>query len=173
VDRHDPAVAKVRPILRKFGAVVDALRDPPQRAAEALRAHSPNGLTTFYDTGMERVAEVAGELGVPFHTAEVARRLTEIKLTSEGLRVIEVNGRIGGGVPDMLRLASGVEIVKLAMRAALGLPSEVEGLPAVSGVAYRFFSLGLARPIAVHVDYLPLQRTSLVIFVGPGSFRLQ
>jgi biotin carboxylase len=304
VDREDPSVAKVRPILRKFGEVVDALGDPPQQAAEALRAHSPDGLATFYDTGMERVAEVARELGLPFQSAEVARRLedklfqrealrsaglptpaavalpegadretverlgasigypavlkprrasgswhtfsvqsvgalgelwdqlaadepeallleeylpdgpgmpggfeadyvsvetiveagrmthlaitgrfpvappfretgffipatiapeqqaevldlagaalralglevgsahTEIKLTAEGLRVIEVNGRIGGGVPDMLRLAAGVDIVKLAMRAALGLPTEVDGLPAASGVAYRFF----------------------------------
>ncbi len=304
VDREDPSVAKVRPILRKFGVVVDALGDPPEEAAEALRAHAPDGLATFYDTGMERVAAVARELGLPFHTAEVARRLedklfqrealrsaglptprtvalpegadretverlgtsisypavlkprrasgswhmfsvasvralgeiwdqlaadepeallaeeylpdgppmpegfeadyvsvetivspgqmthlaitgrfplappfretgffipatiapdrqaavldlagetlralgveigsahTEIKLTADGLRVIEVNGRIGGGVPDMLRLATGVEIVKLAMRAALGWPSEVDGVPASTGVAYRFF----------------------------------
>ncbi len=38
---------------------------------------------------------------------EVGAAHTEIKLTSEGPRVIEVNGRIGGGVPDMLRLADG------------------------------------------------------------------
>lgn len=304
VDREDPTVARVRPILRKFGDVVDALGDPPEAAAEALRAHAPDGLATFYDTGMERVAAVAAELGVPFHTTGVARRLedklyqrealraaglptprtvalpegadretverlgasisypavlkprrasgswhtfsvasvgalgeiwdelefdepvallveeylpdgpgmpggfeadyvsvetvveagkmthlaitgrfplappfretgffipatiapdqqpeildlagetlralglevgcahTEIKLTAEGLRVIEVNGRIGGGVPDMLRLATGVDIVKLAMRAALGLSGDIDGLPATSGVAYRFF----------------------------------
>jgi biotin carboxylase len=304
VDAEDPSVAAVRPILRKFGVVVDALGGPPKEAAEALRAHSPDGLATFYDTGMERIAAVARELELPFHTAEVGRRLedklyqrealrsaglptpatvalpadadratverigrsisfpavlkprrasgswhtfpvanvralgdlwdqlaaddpepllveeylsdgpgmpggfeadyvsvetivgagqmahlaitgrfplappfretgffipatiapereteivglaeaalralgvevgsahTEIKLTAEGPRVIEVNGRIGGGVPDMLRLAAGVDIVKLAMRAALGLPTEVDRLPATSGVAYRFF----------------------------------
>lgn len=304
VDRADPSVAAVRPILSRFGPVVDALGDPPDQVAAALRAHSPDGLTTFYDTGMERVAEIAGELRVRFHSPEVARRLedklhqrealraaglptpatvalperadrdtvqqlgasitypavlkprrasgswhmfsvasvrelaeiwdqlaadepeellleeylpdgpampggfeadyvsvetvveagkmrhlaitgrfplappfretgffipatvatsqrtevlelagetlralgvqvgsahTEIKLTAQGLRVIEVNGRIGGGVPDMLRLAAGVDIVKLAMRAALGLTGGVDGLPATSGVAYRFF----------------------------------
>jgi biotin carboxylase len=64
---------------------------------------------------------------------------TEIKLTADGPRIIEVNGRIGGGVPEMLRLATGVEIMTLAMRAALGLAAEVPQLPATSAVAYRFF----------------------------------
>jgi biotin carboxylase len=103
----------------------------------------------FRETGFFIPATITGDqqsevLGLAGETLralglQVGSAHTEIKLTSEGLRVIEVNGRIGGGVPDMLRLASGVEIVTLAMRAALGLPSEVDGLPAASGVAYRFF----------------------------------
>ena len=64
-----------------------------------------------------RVLDLAGQtlraLGVEHGAAH-----TEIKLTAEGLRVIEVNGRIGGGVPEMLQLAAGVDIVKLTMRAA-------------------------------------------------------
>jgi biotin carboxylase len=65
---------------------------------------------------------------------------TEIKLTAEGPRVIEINGRIGGGVPDMLRLAAGVDIVALSMRAALGLDLPVaRELPPTRGVGYRFF----------------------------------
>jgi biotin carboxylase len=304
VDREDPSVAAVRPILRRFGEVVDSLGESPARAAAALRAHAPDGLATFYDAGMERVAAVAGELGLPFHSLEAGRNLedklcqrealrasglptpnivalpegadrrtveqiggsitypavlkprrasgswhtfrvggvdelcdlwdylateapeaplleeympdgppmpegfeadyvsvetivevgrmthlaitgrfpvappfretgffipatlgtqqrdevldlvsetlravgfgvgpahTEIKLTSEGPRVLEVNGRIGGGVPDMLHLTTGVDIVKLAMRAALGLPTDVRAMPPTSGVSYRFF----------------------------------
>ena len=53
--------------------------------------------------------------------------------------MIEVNGRIGGGVPDMLRLSTGLNIVKLSMRAALGLANRVSSLTATTGVAYRFF----------------------------------
>ena len=53
--------------------------------------------------------------------------------------MIEVNGRIGGGVPDMLRLSTGLDIVKLAMGAALGLPTEISSPPSTNGVAYRFF----------------------------------
>jgi biotin carboxylase len=305
VNAADPAVARARPILRRFGPVVDALGEPPRQAAAALRRHSPDGLATFYDTGMEHVAEIAAELDLPFPPPEAGRRLedklhqrealreaglpspaavalpegadreaierigaslgfpavlkprrasgswhtfpvsdaralgdlwaglplgepeamlleeylpdgppmprgfeadyvsvetvveadrmthlaitgrfplapplretgffipasvapertpeildlatrslqavglrvgaahTEIKLTPDGPRVIEVNGRIGGGVPDMLRLAAGLDIVKLSMRAALGLPTGVRAVPAeTQGVAYRFF----------------------------------
>ena len=32
---------------------------------------------------------------------------TEVKFTPEGLRVIEVNGRVGGGVPEMIERAAG------------------------------------------------------------------
>ena len=304
VDGEDPVVATVGPLLSRFGAVVDSMRAPPKQTAEALRAHSPDGVITFYDRGMEHVAEVAAELGLPFHTPEIARRLTdkvlqrdalrsaglptprvaalpagadrltverigssigfpavlkprrasasrhtfpvtgvdalgalweelaagepearlveeylsdgpampagfeadyvsvetvsvagqmthlaitgrfplvapfretgffipstlepeqaavvldlagqalralgveigcahtEIKLTAEGPRVIEVNGRIGGGVPEMLRLATDVDIIRIAMYAALGREPQVPELPAASGVAYRFF----------------------------------
>ncbi len=304
VDGEDPAAAAVLPLLRRFGVVVDALGASPKAAAQALRVHSPDGLATFFDAGMEHLAAIAAELELPFHSPEVARSLedklyqrealrsaglptpgivalppdadrttverlgssiaypavlkprkasgswhtfpvadvgalgelweelaagepedrlveeylcdgsampqgfeadyvsvetvvvagrmthlaitgrfplaapfretgffipatlgpdqqvdtlalagqtlralgvehgaahTEIKLTAEGLRVIEVNGRIGGGVPEMLRLAAGADIVTLTMRAALGWGSEVLDLPATSGVAYRFF----------------------------------
>jgi hypothetical protein len=39
----------------------------------------------------------------------------------------------------MLRLAAGVDIVKLTMRAALGLPSGIERVPVARQVGYRFF----------------------------------
>jgi len=64
---------------------------------------------------------------------------TEVKLTAEGPRVIEVNGRIGGGVPDMLRLASGVDMMTLAMKAAIGVEPALTGLPTTTAVGYRFF----------------------------------
>ena len=45
---------------------------------------------------------------------------TEIKLTPEGPRVLEVNGRLGGKVPEMLFEASGESMMALSMRVALG-----------------------------------------------------
>jgi biotin carboxylase len=61
---------------------------------------------------------------------------TEIKLTPDGPRVIEVNGRIGGHVPYTLSSSTGVEILPLAMRIALGESIIFETLPPCSSVAY-------------------------------------
>ena len=304
VDGENQSVAAVRPLLERFGAVIDALGASPAEAADALAPHSPDGLVTFFDTAMEELAVLAERLGLAFHSPEVARRLqdklaqrdalraaglptpqvvalpadadratverlgssigfpavlkprrasgsrhtfpvagpqalgalwdelaaggpearlleeylsdgppmpqgfeadyvsvetvvsggrpthlaltgrfplappfretgffipaslrrerqaevlalaaqalaaigfehgcahTEVKLTAEGPRIIEINGRLGGGVPDMLRLATGVDMMTLAMQAALGVTPEIADLPAATAVGYRFF----------------------------------
>jgi biotin carboxylase len=64
---------------------------------------------------------------------------TEIKFTSEGPRVIEVNGRIGGGVPEMLERAAGLRILELTLRLALGEEIQIDGPVATARVGYRFF----------------------------------
>jgi len=45
---------------------------------------------------------------------------TEIKLTRTGPRVIEVNGRMGGNIGDMMRRGMGFDIVRAALQTALG-----------------------------------------------------
>ncbi|MEU9045574.1 MULTISPECIES: ATP-grasp domain-containing protein [unclassified Kitasatospora] len=45
---------------------------------------------------------------------------TEIKFTPDGPRLIEVNGRLGGHVPDVLKRAVGTDLLVLALRLALG-----------------------------------------------------
>ena len=62
---------------------------------------------------------------------------TEIKLTPDGPRVLEVNGRLGGGVPEMLFEASGESLMRLSMRVALGEEIAVDG-------PIRVFKGGLA-----------------------------
>ena len=52
---------------------------------------------------------------------------TEIKFTNEGPRVIEVNGRVGGGVPEMLNRAAGLGLIEMTLRVA------------TQGIGYRFF----------------------------------
>jgi biotin carboxylase len=47
---------------------------------------------------------------------------TEIKLTPDGPCIIEVNGRVGGGVPDILRLLDGPPLVTWRMLLAVGEP---------------------------------------------------
>ena len=64
---------------------------------------------------------------------------TEIKLTPSGPVIIEVNGRIGGGVPELLAAANGVQFLSLAMRLALGETIEIEEMPTCSRVAYLLY----------------------------------
>jgi len=45
---------------------------------------------------------------------------TEIKLTPDGPRVIEVNGRLGGGIQDLALRSVGLDVIDLGARIALG-----------------------------------------------------
>ncbi|MGH9047235.1 MAG: ATP-grasp domain-containing protein [Acidimicrobiales bacterium] len=64
---------------------------------------------------------------------------TEIKLTPEGPRVIEVNGRMGGGVAEMLQMAAGQDLLAMYLRSALGQPVEIDGLMTCDRIGYRLF----------------------------------
>ena len=64
---------------------------------------------------------------------------TEIKFTPAGPRIIEVNGRLGGGVPEMLERAAGFSLLDLTLRVALGEPVSVDGPVATDRIGYRFF----------------------------------
>jgi glutathione synthase/RimK-type ligase-like ATP-grasp enzyme len=64
---------------------------------------------------------------------------TEVKFTADGPRIIEVNGRLGGGVPEMLERAAGVSLLDLTLRVALGESVSVDSPVATSRIGYRFF----------------------------------
>ncbi|WP_428339672.1 ATP-grasp domain-containing protein [Mycobacterium sp.] len=64
---------------------------------------------------------------------------TEVKFTPDGPRIIEVNGRLGGGVPEMLERAAGVSLLDLTLRVALGEPVSVDGPVPTDRIGYRFF----------------------------------
>jgi biotin carboxylase len=59
-------------------------------------------------------------LGVRHGTTHV-----EVKLTPAGPRIIEVNGRLGGYVADIVRRARGFDLVRATLAAALGRASDV------------------------------------------------
>lgn len=76
----------------------------------------------------------AAALGVTFGCLH-----TEVKLTPQGPRVIEVNGRIGGGgLPEMLRLAAGFSITRAVCEIALRRPVNVAGIVPTHHVGYQF-----------------------------------
>ncbi|MGW3466816.1 ATP-grasp domain-containing protein, partial [Streptomyces olivaceoviridis] len=54
---------------------------------------------------------------------------TEAKLTPQGPRFIEVNGRLGGGINELSRRAIGTDLIELAGRIALGERVDVPPLP--------------------------------------------
>lgn len=64
---------------------------------------------------------------------------TEIKLTPRGRKIIEINGRPTGLTPATVQLASGLPLLQLAMRHALGERVRVEGPVPCDRIAYRFY----------------------------------
>jgi biotin carboxylase len=84
--------------FRESGFFIDAELSPTDRQA-AL------------DTATAALQAFGIETGCPH---------TEIKFTPDGPRVIEVNGRIGGGVPEMLADITDVALLQDALRVALG-----------------------------------------------------
>jgi biotin carboxylase len=64
---------------------------------------------------------------------------TEIKFTPDGPRIIEVNGRVGGGVPEMLERAAGIPLLELTLRIGLGEEIRIDGPVATERIGYRFF----------------------------------
>lgn len=100
---------------------------------------------------------------------------TEIKLTPDGPVVIEVNGRIGGGVPEMLLAATGVDFLKISMSLALGETVDINDLPATQCVAFLFYvhaPLEMRRVIAVEgLDELRAKEgvKEVILNRGPGQ----
>jgi biotin carboxylase len=100
---------------------------------------------------------------------------TEIKLCTSGPVVIEVNGRVGGGVPELLFAATGARLLTLAMRLALGEVLELDGPLPCELVAFLLY---VQAPPEVHVvtaiegmDELRALRgvDEVVLRRGPGS----
>jgi biotin carboxylase len=118
---------------------------------------------------LEVASAAVGALGVSIGCLH-----TEIKLTPDGPRVIEINGRIGGGVPEMLGHATGVELLPLAMRLALGDHIAFEEPPECVEVGYLFYvqaPASMRRIVAVEgLDGLRADPSvqELILSRGPG-----
>jgi hypothetical protein len=91
------------------------------------------------DPGLEAAVLDVARRAVTAMDIAVGCQHTEIKLTPDGPVVIEVNGRIGGGVPELLAAANGVRFMSLAVRLALGQHISYEELPPCDRVAYLLY----------------------------------
>ncbi|HJQ01818.1 MAG TPA: ATP-grasp domain-containing protein [Jatrophihabitans sp.] len=83
---------------------------------------------------------------------------TEVKLTSGGPHIIEVNGRLGGDVHALARAAYGIDVVAMAGRNALGLPVELPSRT-LSRVFYNVSAIA------------PLSARRLRVMSGAGAVR--
>jgi biotin carboxylase len=100
---------------------------------------------------------------------------TEVKFTPDGPRIIEVNGRVGGGVPEMIERAGGIRLLELTLRVALGEQVRIEGPVATTRVGYRFF----LQPPAISATVAAIEGVDAVsdhpavdtisIHQGPGA----
>jgi biotin carboxylase len=96
---------------------------------------TPSALSPELQTEVLRVAgDAARALGVTTGCLH-----TEIKLTDDGPVVIEVNGRPGGGMSEMLERASGFSILRTALRLAVGDPVGLQGPVACSRIGYLLY----------------------------------
>lgn len=63
---------------------------------------------------------------------------TELKFSSDGPSIVEVNGRVGGGIPELIRLAGGrTNLHRFAIELALGRSASPDQPLSFDRVAYR------------------------------------
>ncbi|MFE9976656.1 acetyl-CoA carboxylase biotin carboxylase subunit family protein [Streptomyces hirsutus] len=78
---------------------------------------------------------------------------TEVKLTPDGPQVIEVNGRLGGRVQELLAQSMGINAIELAARIALGEAGAMDVLPDTPySIAFLYASvppIGATRLLSV------------------------
>lgn len=82
---------------------------------------------------------------------------TELKRTPDGPRVVEVNGRIGGQVPEMTARAGGSDLVEQALRISTGMPLDTPR--PLTGVAW------------LYLHQAPLDATEVVAVTGLDAVR--
>ncbi|MDN3259812.1 ATP-grasp domain-containing protein [Streptomyces sp. CSDS2] len=114
----------------------------------------PPLLEPFRETGAFFPADLPGPVRAEVleATADALRALgvsggithTEFKLTADGPRLIEVNGRLGGFVNDVVGRATGFSLLRTALDCALGILPGPLTVPSPQRVAYQRF---LAPPM--------------------------
>jgi biotin carboxylase len=74
---------------------------------------------------------------------------TEVKLTPDGPRIVEVNGRLGGGISGMIARIGGPSLLVWAVRLALG--QDMGPVPILTDSKIAFYYFIVSPPSAVQV----------------------
>jgi biotin carboxylase len=163
---------------------VESVVEDGQVAHAAISARTPFRWP-FRETGYCTPTAIAPALQAEILrvAGEAARALgitraclhTEIKLTDDGPVVIEVNGRPGGGMSEMLERASGFSILRTALRLALGMPVGLDGPVPCTRVGYLLYVFPESDVTWIDaVEGLPELRAvdgvdEIVLVRGPGQ----
>ncbi|MFJ8883324.1 ATP-grasp domain-containing protein [Streptomyces sp. NPDC102402] len=96
---------------------------------------------------------------------------TEIMITPDGLRIIESHNRAGGdNIPELVRLACGVDLVRAAVAVPLGLePWKGEAPVPQRGAAIRFLAAEPGVVIGVDLPAEDLEGVTLGVKAVPGT----
>jgi biotin carboxylase len=109
-------------------------RFPPAEPFRESGLFIPSDIDSYH---VHDVLEVASQ-AISALEVRIGFLHTEIKLTPNGPQIIEVNGRLGGSVPEMASLALGVDLFELSLRVALGEVVTFDHLLRAQGVGYLF-----------------------------------
>ena len=81
---------------------------------------------------------------------------TEVKMTRDGARLVEVNGRVGGSISPMISKIGGPSMMRLVLQLAVG--ADVGKIPSIEAKTIAFYRLlvgpvGATRVVAIdHLD---------------------
>ncbi len=85
VDESGPDLSLHVALLGRLGRVVELGGLSGSEAAAVLADYRPDGIATFHDFGMVKLAEIAEQLNLPFHKPAVAERLVDKYAQREAL----------------------------------------------------------------------------------------
>ncbi|MEV6002178.1 ATP-grasp domain-containing protein [Streptomyces griseomycini] len=140
-----------RELMAELGRLCDIGGLDIVRAAAKVRAEQPDGIITFSEYQLERTGALAVELGLPFHSPDLVRKLTHKHVQREVL-----NGCGASAVP--VRLVTGESSARRAV-AEVGLPAVLKpDVGTGSRSTYR---------ISSHDDLAAACRAE---FSGPAAF---
>ncbi|GAA1375520.1 ATP-grasp domain-containing protein [Streptomyces beijiangensis] len=88
---------------------------------------------------------------------------TEVKLTERGPQVIEVNGRLGGRVHELLADSKGINAIEIAVRIAMG----------DTGIMRNVGASPRRRVSFLYAKLPPLEATRMVRIEGTGNLQLR
>jgi biotin carboxylase len=110
------------------------------------------GLFLPSDLGPADKAAVTALAGAAAEAMQVRQGFlhTEIKMTPDGPRIVEVNGRLGGGISGMIARTGGPSLLVLAVRLALG--QDIGPLPVLTDSQIAFYYFIVSPLLATQVE---------------------